>query len=64
MKYIEIPFDRVVSLYRQGESSRAFIICTNGDLIRLDSKTYTLDKFIHKLQYFEQIEEVHDEPEN
>lgn len=57
MKYIEISFDRVVVLYRQGESSRVFILCINGDLIRLDSNTYTLDKFIHKIQYFEQIEE-------
>jgi predicted transcriptional regulator YheO len=61
MKYIEIFFDRVVELYRHGESSRAFILCTNGDLERLDSKTYFLDTFIHKLQYFEQIEEVHNE---
>ena len=57
MKYIEISFDRVVSLYGSGESSKVFIICTNGDLIRLDSKTYFLDTFIHKLQYFEQVEE-------
>ena len=58
MKYIEIPFDRVVSLYRNGESSRVFILRTNGGLERLDSTTYPLDTFIHKLQYFEQIEEV------
>jgi hypothetical protein len=38
MKYIEINFNRVVELYRHGESSRAFILCTNGDLERLDSR--------------------------
>ena len=58
MKYIEIPFDRVVELYRHGESSRAFARRINGDLERLDSITCTLNKFIHKLRYFEQIEEV------
>ena len=64
MKYIEIPFDRVVELNRHGESSRTFIRRSYGDLERLDSNTYSLDKFIHELRYFEQVEEVHDEPEN
>ena len=57
MKYIEITFDRAVSLYRQGESSRTFVRRISGELERLDSYTYLLDTFINKLQYFEQIEE-------
>ncbi|NLD33073.1 MAG: hypothetical protein GX662_12605 [Trichococcus flocculiformis] len=58
MKYIEIPFDRVVVLCRQGETSRVFVRRSNGGLDQADAHFYSLNTIVNELQYFEQVEEV------
>ena len=61
MKYIEISLDRAIELFRQGKDESVFFMRAGGRLERVDSFTFGFRDLVTETNFFEQIEEAHDE---